>query len=457
MGQSPPKDSRRQVRGGIQVLLEKLAYTSNEVISGIINVNLDEPFQGHFLLLNLQGVEDVHYTYTVGSGDNKSTIYAKAINNFLNYTQPIYDFAQADGNQNFITQPNQFSIPFELVIAEQLPSSIKYFQSEDNRCTLKYFLTAQILSTDPGVKPLSGSQEIFIGQQILIQDIANENSSIQKPIICCCCESGTINYKIQLSKRCFVANEVINIKVHADFSQYGHKVNYISVYLIGKLSLKAGQEYQDKTKRDFIKKIDVLVDKKQVTQEVQLEIPDDIMLTCQGQLIQMNYYLQIIPDIRACCCVTDLSPHETLIYISPNQSLPLLNYNIEKQLFQLPKYWNPIYLQQTQFNPIQYNQMQQLHKQNLDYETQLYQNQISIDPSLIHFNYQQEMIGVQKQIQNQSAPTQYQQQNQVLYDQQLNNQQYFSQNYYTSLLNQTQGQEIITGQPQMKDQNKFYL
>lgn len=48
-GAIPSADKRKQVKGGIFIQLQKTAFVSNEVITGILYINLEEKFQGHIL------------------------------------------------------------------------------------------------------------------------------------------------------------------------------------------------------------------------------------------------------------------------------------------------------------------------------------------------------------------------------------------------------------------------
>ncbi|KAL4464671.1 hypothetical protein ABPG74_011232 [Tetrahymena malaccensis] len=460
--QSIPNDNRKEVRGGIKIQLNKLYFVSNEVIQGTLYIRIEEPFQGYFLSVNLQGFEEVNYSYTKGSDEEERNINIKRINNFLNYSMPIYDFSNGTGNQAWIIQPCQFQIPFQLVIPYILPSSMQYFNDENTKCNLKYVLNAQILSTLHNVKPVRGSQEIIIGQRIYIQDLPNLTQSKLAPVICCCCKSGKIEYNIQLESRYFAPSEIIKIKINADLSNFRNSVNNFIIKLVGKLNMSA-QGKPDYTINQFEKKTSFQVNSKQVSQEIQLQIPDNALLTTQGQLIQMSYYLQIIPNIDSFCCVTDQSPHEIIIYLNPKQyQQEYLQQGIQQlQNFPVPQNWNPIQLQQAQFNQIQQNQMQQLFQQNLAYEQKLYGNCIAIEPSKIKLDIQQQMNQIQQQniyqqqiISNQ--PSQ-QQQNQIktneTYSQQQNMYPTQNQNYQL----QTQGQKTLLGQPIMKDENKTYL
>jgi len=53
----------------------------------------------------LEGLEETHYTYDVetGIGDDKqtSTTYAHGLNQFLNFSIPVYDFAMGQITDTF--------------------------------------------------------------------------------------------------------------------------------------------------------------------------------------------------------------------------------------------------------------------------------------------------------------------------------------------------------------------
>ncbi|KAL4505184.1 hypothetical protein ABPG72_016251 [Tetrahymena utriculariae] len=421
MGQSQPKDNRRQVKGGIYIQLQKTAFVSNQVIQGMLNINLEEPFQGHILQVTLSGVEETHFTYTVNSGKHRRTVYAKGLNSFLNFSLPIYDFAQGSNDPAFIIHPCQIQIPFQMNVADKLPSSMKYFYNQHNQCTLKYTLYASIIPTEANVKPIGGSQEIFIGQQIPSLELQIATSSIQEPVLCCCCRSGQINYNISTNGRSFAPNETIIIKLDVDLSQYGKKVNSLNVKLLGQLKMKANSSCRIKYINILQKVISVKVQNSRINEQVQIQVPGDVTLSCQGSLIEVNYFLEFYPEISTCCCISKCSPHEIKIYINPNSS-QTCNFSAVPQQLQIvpPQNWNPTQLQPTQFTQQQTSFIQQ---QSLKFVTQEQQ-------------YLQEQNSQQQNLQFQP----YQQSN------------------MNGLANPMSSQiEQPTKQPYMKDQNQSYL
>lgn len=100
MGTTQSIDTRRPVNGSIQVQLQKTGYIGGEIIFGILNLHLLEPFPGHILQVSLEGIEETHFTYTVSSGSGKhrrtKTVYAKGLNKFLDFAIPVFDFAPGD-------------------------------------------------------------------------------------------------------------------------------------------------------------------------------------------------------------------------------------------------------------------------------------------------------------------------------------------------------------------------
>ncbi|KAL4484630.1 hypothetical protein ABPG74_019807 [Tetrahymena malaccensis] len=397
MGQSHPNDKRRQVRGGIYIQLQQTAFVSNQIIQGLLNINLEEPFQGRILQITLSGVEETRFTYSVKSGKHHSTRHARGQNNFLNFSMPVYDFSQGSNDPTFIIQPCQVVIPFQLKVADKLPSSMWYFQTESNQCYIKYSLIASIIPTEANVKPVQGIQEIFIGQQIPTIDLPNTTTSTQSPEVCCCCKSGQIKYNITTNSRSYAPNENISIKMDIDFSQYSKNIKSLNIKLIGLLSMKASNTQREKNVVIYEKAMSVKVDKSQLKQEIQMQIPGDINLSSQGQMIYLQYGLQLISCVDTCCCVSDSQPHEIKLYINP-QSNQIFGYNgIPQQLqVQAPQNWNPIQLQPTQFSQQQSAQIQQLQSQFLANEQQ-YQ---------IQFNNQQDIPQIQSQLPMNNMPNQ---------------------------------------------------
>ncbi|KAL4472734.1 hypothetical protein ABPG74_018683 [Tetrahymena malaccensis] len=366
MGQSNPKDTRRQVKGGIFIQLQKTYFVSNEVVYGLLNINLEEPFQGHVVQITLNGLEQTNYIYTLRVRKHTKTYYAKGFNDFINFSIPIYDFCQGSHNPNFVLKPCQLVIPFQLTIADQLPSSMKYFYSEGTQCSLKYSLIAEILPTEPNMKPICGSQDIFIGQQISAFGLSNNTISYQEPILCCCCRSGQINYNITMNSRCFSPGETIILKADIDFSQYGKTVDNLNIKLIGQLTMKANDTEKSKLLNLSEKSMKHKVISQKIKQDIQFQIPNDLALSSQGQLIQVVYFLQIVPEISTICCVSSNTPHEIKIFINPNPSQLQNNQFIPQQLqIQAPKNWNPVQLEPQQQKQSQnFNQKINLQQQN---------------------------------------------------------------------------------------------
>ncbi|EAR81861.1 arrestin (macronuclear) [Tetrahymena thermophila SB210] len=381
MGQSNPKDKRRQIKGGIFIQLQKTYFVSNEVVQGLLNISLEEPFQGHILQITLNGLEETSYIYTIRIRKHTKTYYAKGYNDFLNFSIPIYDFSQGSRDPTFILKPCQLVIPFQLQIVDQLPSSMKYFYSEGTQCSLKYSLIAQILPTEPNMKPIYGSQDIFIGQQISAFGLSNNTISHQEPVLCCCCRSGQIFYNITMNSRCFSPGETINLKMDIDFSQYGKTVKSLNIKLIGQLTMKANDTERSKLLTISEKSMNHKVNSSKVKQDIQFQLPTDLALSSQGQLIQVVYYLQITPEISTVCCVSNNTPHEIKIYINPNPNQLQNNQLIPQQLqIQAPKNWNPVQLQPSLINQSLISQNQ---KNNYPLQNQNQNNLIIMPNSML--------------------------------------------------------------------------
>ncbi|EAR81964.1 arrestin (macronuclear) [Tetrahymena thermophila SB210] len=378
MGQSNPKDNRRQVRGGIYIQLQKTYFVSNEVIHGLLNINLEEPFQGHILQVTLSGVEETSFTFETHREGIRKTIQAQGHNAFLNFQIPIYDFAQGQLQSAFVINPCQLVIPFQLAISDKIPSSVQYFCSEKIKCSLKYSIIAEIISTEPNVKPVYGSQEIFIGQQIPSFDLTF-TSTAQQPELCYCCKPGYIQYSINRNQECYSPNEVMNLSMEIDFSQFSKTVNELTIKLVGQLSMKADNTVVNRIIELNENSINVKVQSSQMKSEVQFKIPGNIPLSSKGQLIEVIYYLYIIPKIDTFYCVSDSSPHYFEIQINPNSNLLQNSQNIPQLLqIQAPQNWNPNQLQPSQFNQNQLqlfvqqkNQQNQQNSYNPQYENNL--------------------------------------------------------------------------------------
>ena len=86
-------------------MLQKSGFISGEIIEGLLCVQLEEPFQGHFLQITIEGADETRYTYTYSTGSGKyrktHTKHVHGWDMFLNYSLPVYDFSSVNNN-NFV-------------------------------------------------------------------------------------------------------------------------------------------------------------------------------------------------------------------------------------------------------------------------------------------------------------------------------------------------------------------
>ncbi|KAL4492612.1 hypothetical protein ABPG72_007725 [Tetrahymena utriculariae] len=499
MGQSNSNaDKRRQVKGGILIKLLKTAFSSNETIEGQICINLEEPFQGHLLQINLQGFEETHFTYVgqhrVGQHVTIKTIHAKGYNEFVDFSIPVYDFALGSQNSAFVIQPIQAVIHFQLKVADKLPSSINYFLDSNNKCSLKYQLVASLISTEANVRPITGSQEIYIGQQIPTYQLPNSTNSVQEPTSCWCCNSGQIKYNVNLNSRQLCPNSQGELDLDIDFSQYSNKINGLKIVLKGDLVIKADNTEKVKTVELLVKEEDVSVTSLNFKQKVQIHVPGNVNLSCNGILINLTYNLIITPKIDSCLLISECKPHIIQVAINPTNSQIYDFMNIPQQMnIQAPLNWNPVLLQQIQqsyqlgssqiqqqqinqqqmgLNVNQTNSIQQLtingQPQMLVAPLMIDQSQYAAQPSYVAqpiFQPQQIQVQPNQYIQpqgQQQMVSQYQVLNQAqLAGQQYgNNQQvlaYPQQNNYQQVSGESQFiyQQLANVQPQMYDQQQI--
>ncbi|EAS04168.1 hypothetical protein TTHERM_00533910 (macronuclear) [Tetrahymena thermophila SB210] len=500
MGQSNSSvDKRRQVKGGILIKLVKTAFSSNETIEGQICINLEEPFQGHLLQISLQGFEETHFTYIgqhrVGQHVSIKTIHAKGYDQFVDFTIPVYDFAVGTLDSAFVIQPIQAVIPFQLTVAEKLPSSINYFFDANNNCSLKYQLVASLISTEANVRPITGSQEIFIGQQIPTYQLPNTTNSVQEPTSCWCCNSGQIKYNANLNSRQLCPNSQGEVDLDIDFSQYSNKVSGLKITLKGDLVIKANNTEKVKTFELLVKEQEINVNSINFKQKVQIPIPGNVNLSCNGSLINLKYNLIITPKIDSCLMISESKPHIIEVAINPTNTLIYDIKNIPQQMnIQAPLNWNPVLLQpslsgyqqggaqiqQQQMNQQQMgftaNQANSFQQQPINGQSQMLvplmadQTQYAVQPSYVAQpilqpqqiqvqpnqyiqpqGQQQMMNQYQVYTQPQLASQQYSTNQQVIpYPQQNNNQQVLGESQF-------QYQQQANVQPQMYNQQQIVV
>jgi len=60
----------------------------------------------------LEGLEETHFSFVVRSGTRKHrhsrTVHGHGLNQFLNFSIPVYDFAMGQITDAFILQPGQW-------------------------------------------------------------------------------------------------------------------------------------------------------------------------------------------------------------------------------------------------------------------------------------------------------------------------------------------------------------
>ncbi|KAL4446088.1 hypothetical protein ABPG74_021627 [Tetrahymena malaccensis] len=396
MGQSSSNvDKRRQVKGGILIKLQKTAFSSNETIEGQICINLEEPFQGHILKINLQGFEETHFSYIgqhrVGQHVTIKTIHAKGYNEFVDFSIPVYDFALGYQDPAFVIQPIQAVIPFQLTVADKLPSSLNYFFDSNNNCNLKYQLVASLISTEANVRPITGIQEIYIGQSIPTYQLPNSTNTVEEPISCWCCTSGQIKYNVNLSSRQLCPNSQGEVDLDIDFSQYSNKVNGLKITLKGDLVIKADNTEKVKTFEVLVKEQDVNVNSINFKQKVQIPIPGNVHLSCMGTLINLKYKLIITPKIDSCLMISECKPHIIDVVINPTNNLIYDIKNMPQLInYQAPLNWNPVMLQPTQPS-------YQLGGTQIQQQQQTSQQQMGLIPNQSN-NFQQQIVNGQPQI-----------------------------------------------------------
>ncbi|EAR83964.1 arrestin (macronuclear) [Tetrahymena thermophila SB210] len=330
-----------QLKTFINIYLQKLNFLSNETIQGLIYINLEKPFHGNLLQIRIQGIEEINIKFSEFVGeDDYITTYAKESNNFLNYSLLIYDYANGSNRKDFQIEPGQYQIPFQLKIAEKLPSSF-FYEEEGDKGSLKYVLTAQILSNKTNVKPLSGNKEIFIGQKVQMQQQITYTKIRTSTF---CCTSSLINYNVQLNSNCFSPNEIIKVRLDIDISKCRDKLSNFTVKFMRRLEMKANKGTSTKTEIKTEQNACVLVKGSRIQQVVEFLVQKNIKLTCQGQLIQLGYYIEIVPNTTKKCCAIDQKSFFVQIYIIPAQDQIQNDNDTPYEL--VNKNWNPVQLKQ---------------------------------------------------------------------------------------------------------------
>ena len=230
----------------IQMQGNMLTVSAGQVCSGIIHIQLNQPFPGTMLMLTLKGCERTfmrkRHSKTVGSGKRRRRkyYYRNHVGFFpmINADFPIFQFP--DGPP----RPGQYSFPFSILIPDWLPASMHVVSEyERARLGVEYYLVAQLqpdgdisywADDNQSMSSFYTSVPIYLMRPMiqtgkLLVDEANElNSDIGG-----CCGGCTTpsRSKIYFQKNQYYPGEIATGRIVCDNSECDKDISYFLMKL----------------------------------------------------------------------------------------------------------------------------------------------------------------------------------------------------------------------------------
>ncbi|XP_055375363.1 arrestin domain-containing protein 17-like [Condylostylus longicornis] len=200
-------------------------FYSGSIINGTVQVTVDKPTTVQSVLLVISGEANVRWSEDEGTGDNRSSVYYYANDNYIKSTTYLY------GSENGITvtiNPGSHIYTFTCALPPELPSSV-----EGHYGKVRY--SAKVIFDRPWKFNKTFTKGITI---VKITDLNHENPQIklpatleiQKQFWCFCCISRPLIIEGTISKSGFVSGEYIPVKFNI-FNMSTNTVQRISVSL----------------------------------------------------------------------------------------------------------------------------------------------------------------------------------------------------------------------------------
>ncbi|KAL4467058.1 hypothetical protein ABPG74_010655 [Tetrahymena malaccensis] len=375
-----PESNQQDQRGCIYIEVPKLFYTGGDDIEGTLHISLTKEFKGSFLAINLQGIEETSFTDVTkqsrkqGSKQSNTNPFTGS-NVFLNLTIPLYDFSNGDKTNEFTLKPGNWSIPFKLNTATELPSSINFKNDEENYCFIKYTLNAYIFPTNLYDQPIQGSQEICLRQSSLLTDDEFLENEYERSPRQCCFKTGSYTLQANINAVNFIGGETIQLVLQGDFTKFTSKVNYIDVSLDGRLCIKSKTPQQIKKYFNLYSiQYEVKVENKSCKQTININIPKNSPSSIQSELIELQFSVNA-KAITNTCFVEHSDPLYFNIQINSNEDY---NDHLVNEI-QLPQNWKPEVLQRQVFDSQQAINFQKISIQFFQQDQSSIKNQKTME------------------------------------------------------------------------------
>ncbi|KAL4426757.1 hypothetical protein ABPG74_006535 [Tetrahymena malaccensis] len=362
MGQSKSKSIfNQQPVGQIHIEISKTQFQNGESISGEVLIDLNTTLKATCLVVQLEGIEETLFSTQKLQNERhlyqENQVQRRGYNKFHNLIAVAYKFSQGqEESRNII---GQWKLPFQLVIADYLPSSFDYQDQQNCKCYIKYILSAYILELDSQQRLLATQEIEILKKPNQIENIPYQVQEYTNPLVCFCCLSGSIEMQAQIDKRVYTHLEEIKIILNCDASKSFMKVPHFIVKIQGLLTIKSSKNQQIEKTFDICSQI-VNTEKNKIDNKLlKLRIPKSAKIGTQGILVTYQNLITIIPAMSSFLSVKSNTSLKIPFFISPIQSRNQQNNAIQSNL-QMVQLQNPCI--STEINN-QLGQMQQQHEQ----------------------------------------------------------------------------------------------
>ncbi|CDW80504.1 UNKNOWN [Stylonychia lemnae] len=319
------KDTRPKFeKGHIFVTVDKQHYNVGEDIHGVVHVQLEQPFAGKALKVEILGYEKTKWVTREQRGEHSHKETHKGRHEFLQIHYNIATFE--DG----IVQPGQYSFPFVYNLPEWLPSNVVYISDKSSRFWINYKLKATLEQNfedqnKAPLKPFMSRRKLYIHKKPE-QPHFNKELKLEKNIkTFYFIKQGLSKVDLVFEKDTFSQGEVGKVLCNVDNTKCDKDIESITILFrsitVGKDNKKKLYKKVDtlsKTKYDGVKSgtsktlnlelsiiDDLLVKKKkdyvdnymkshkQKLTDQDYEITKNLLPTTVGSIIQCNYMLEV--------------------------------------------------------------------------------------------------------------------------------------------------------------------
>jgi len=205
----------RDAYGNIFVQLDKTSYLPEEVVTGVIHIDLKADFPGNTLNLRFRGKEK--NKWYEGSGKTRRSYDVK--DTFLNSVLTVHKFPLD------CIPRGQYSCPFAFKLPPNLPGSF-FHSGLEERAEIKYSIYAFLQPTKPKDLMLIFKGPVTIREHLKMIEHDKNLEKFVGVSECCGCykEPGKIFMRAYFEKNAYLPGEEANIICEIDNSQ-----NYIDV------------------------------------------------------------------------------------------------------------------------------------------------------------------------------------------------------------------------------------